>query len=201
METAVVSKYITFDELEQSEIGGVYCLNTTPEKRRSTVVFTVAKLHGTGADNVFIPSMMPPIELTTMVTRKQLLNSSEFRRAVSRKLITLITKEYFDQLMREEGAQEIVAREIHNLTRAPEQDASQGRSDEAGVDDDAGVSPKVQLMLDQLLAGDITERTLINNFRSAGNLTKEDAKFVWKKTADYSMVRSFIRALREEKGW
>lgn len=196
----VAKKFTSVDDIELTDIGGVYCLNTTPETKRSQVVFTVAKMQGTGTDNILIPVMTYPVELTTQVTKRQLLNSSEFRRAISMGYIRLITREYFNQLMSEPGAMEIVNRELNNMKRAP--DTKNNQEEREHVDPHDGVNPKYILEAEALVAGDITERALITNIKASGDLTRRDAQYLWKTCGtEYSLLRSHIKAAREQNGW
>lgn len=186
--------------LEQSDRGGVFCLNDTPANRRSQVIFTVAKTNGIGLDSIYIPAMTYPVELTAQVTKKQLLESSEFRKAVSMRYIRLISREYYDQLMSETGAVEIVQRELASSNSRPT-DVTIVNELSSTDEETVGVNGKYVLMAEQLNKAEITEQAAIRDIKVSGNLSKEDAKYMWLKCPKQERVRAYIKQVRELNNW
>lgn len=196
----VAVKFTSIDALEQSDRGGVYCLNITPPNKRSQVIFTVAKTNGIGLDSLYIPAMTYPVELTAQVTKRQLMESSEFRKAVSMRFIRLITKEYYDQLMSEDGAYDIVRRELAAANSRPT-DITEVTDAESMDAETQGVNAKYVLMAEQVNSGELTEQAAVREIKVAGNLTKDDAKYLWKKCDTHTSLRNYISQVRELNGW
>lgn len=59
---------------------------------------------GNGADILKMPQTWLPQELTKVITRKRLLGATQFRRAVNDGLISIISQEEAERLMRQSGA-------------------------------------------------------------------------------------------------
>ena len=176
------SKFKTIDDIEQEKTGPIFVLNNTSGTNRSQIVFTVPKSNGVGLDNVEVSATFIPLNLLEQVSRRQLLSSSEFRRAVSRKYIVLLDTEYAKVLLAEEGVAEEQQRleNLHNAqTAALENGALQGNP--AMPDDDGmklnGVTAGVVAAVERL--GVESDETLaLNTFRALGALEVADYKFI-----------------------
>ena len=205
--STVANKFIDIDDIEQTEIGPIYVINTTPAGNRSQVTFTVAKSSGNGLDTVMVPAIKLPIDLTAQVTKRQLIASSEFRRAISMGFIQPITKEYYNELMNlVPDARSIIIRELRNMTRAPDeqsQEQTDADDDFSRKDATSGVSPKYLIIAERLKAGEISERSLIIDIKTNGDLTRNDAVYLWKETKDtqFSALRNYLQELRTENNW
>lgn len=200
-----MSKLVTIKDIEQQEFGGVFCMNNTPAVQRSQIVFTVSKMSGEGLDNVFIPATGFPVELTQQVTKKQLLNSSEFRRAVSQKLIVLISEEHYNEMMREDGAAEEVRVAMQQMTTVidvVDGAANSGAADMKAELADEGkhrVHPQVILVCEQLDDGDLREMEALGKLRNLGELNKRSYQHISKSTKGHSRIQNWIKRVREEK--
>lgn len=93
---AAMSKYtVALRDLEANDNeNSIFVLNNTKGNNRGQVIFGVPKATGVGLDTVVIPATFIPVELTEQVSKKQLFSSSEFRNAVSRKMIVLVKSEW-----------------------------------------------------------------------------------------------------------
>lgn len=93
-------KPLTISDLTKQEPhDNIWVLNTTEGARRGNVFFPVPNAAGTREDTVIVHTTAAPTELTSQVTRKQLLESSAFRKAVSQGLLTIISQEHADELL------------------------------------------------------------------------------------------------------
>ncbi len=193
-------KVTNLRELEQTTIGGVYCINITPADQRQQLVFTVGQINGDGLDNVFIPATGYPIDLTAQVTKHQLMMSSAFRRAISQNLIQLITQEYHDELMGEEGARAEVEKAMREMTSVSEQDIKAARTDnrESKVDV-IEVHPQVEIAMGQLREGVVGERDTLVKLKALGELTKVSYQFISKNSREFPMISGWVQRIREEK--
>ena len=203
MNSPVLTKFTDIDDIETNDIGSVYVINTTPASQRSQVSFVVAKVAGVGNDRVVVPAITLPIELTAQVTKKQLISSSEFRRAVALGFIQPITKEYYNDLMsRTPDAKRLVQDALSNIDRAPKEAKAQQVAEEE-EDPHRGVSPRYVVLAEQLRAGEISERALIIDIRTNGDLTQNDARFLWKETKDssFSALRNYLSDVRQQNNW
>ncbi len=85
---------ISFSDLEKNpDSGPVWVVNSTKDKNRGSVLLTVSRLQGMGVDTVNVPSTIHPVDLSTHVSRKQLLSDNQFRRAVAIKVLKLVCPE------------------------------------------------------------------------------------------------------------
>jgi hypothetical protein len=202
---------ITIRDIEQSEYGGVYAVNATPAANRSQITFTVNKLSGDGFDNVFIPATAVPVELTTMCTKRQLLNSSEFRRALALKLITLISESAYGVMMAEDGSHEEQRRALGEMTAGTpvELDFKTGTASATVNDEKAAlmedeseenrVHPQVQAIVLQLGEEELTERDALTKLRNMGELNLRSYKYISKNTKEHTMIQNWIKRVREER--
>lgn len=87
----------------------VWGINTASESDLGVVgeiLLAIPGPNGGTPDRLLIPQTWLPQELTRVINRKRLLNSVEFRTAVDKKLIGLISEEDAQRLLRQDGATE-----------------------------------------------------------------------------------------------
>lgn len=209
---------LTIRDLEKTDKGGIFVLNKTMGIEKGRIVFPVPKANGMGSDAVIIPGTFIPIDLTEQVSRKQLLESSEFRKCVNSRRIEIITEEEYARLMGQEGAKEENDR-LYNVQQAYMNtvqsldnilDANQnnvvdpalaslqrnqaGRAEIASGDvneDDIRITPAV-LQVIASLEEDKEEMAAINTLRSLGELTEEDYRYVLRNAGkEFTQLRSF----------
>lgn len=199
---------LTLTDIEDMEKGPIYVLNSTKQPEQGEVSFTVPKLSGSGVDNVIVPSTFIPIDLMEQVSRKQLMESSEFKRAVRGKVLTLISKEYADDLLSEDEAVYEQDR-IFNLSQATMNMAQSLDTMQTGdmihpelarrntitnTDNDVveGITPKVAAVMSALQEDD-DERGAISSLRMVvSQLTDKDFSYVIKQCGNkYSMLKEW----------
>ena len=103
-------KFTTIEELEQHEKGPVWVLNNTRDNLEGKVVVSIPKKNGNGADVVRIPRSFIPFDLTLQVSRSQLMDSSDFRQTIGKRMLKLVTPEYAEVLLSTEEAKEELQR-------------------------------------------------------------------------------------------
>lgn len=74
------------------------------------ILLAIPSPNGGSPDRLLMPQTWLPQELTRVITRKRLLGSVEFRSAVDKNLIGLISEEDAQRLLRQDGAAEEQAR-------------------------------------------------------------------------------------------
>ena len=80
----------------------VWALNNTKGEYRGNVFFTVPSLNnGLREDQVLVSCTFAPVNLTEQVTRKQLLDSSSFRRAVASQTLHIISAADAQELLKD----------------------------------------------------------------------------------------------------
>jgi hypothetical protein len=87
----------------------IWGINTAAESELGVVgevLIAIPSPSGGKPDRLLIPQTWLPQELTRVVTRKRLLESAEFRSAVDKQLISLISIEDAERLLRQDGAAE-----------------------------------------------------------------------------------------------
>lgn len=207
-----MDKFTTLSMLEQSgEYGEVWCLNSTTSADRAQITFSVGKLSGDGADAVYVPVTFVPIQLTAQVTKKQLLNSGNFRRAVSIGSIRLITPEYANTMLQGAGvqaelnrlkaesansdfAQVATASGIHVDTQGGNMSVSATATDD--IEQANQLNPAIQVVLAQLEDSEISEVEALNRFRGLGELQLFEYKYISKNTKTYPMFVRWIQSIR-----
>ncbi len=200
---------LTLNDLEDMEKGPIYVLNNTRQPEQGEVSFTVPKLGQSGVDNVVIPSTFIPIDLMEQVSRKQLMESSEFKRSIRGKVLVLITKEYAHELLQDPEA-EYEAERIFNKSQATMNMAQSiegmqtgdmlhpelARRDIRNADNDVieGIMPKVAAVIATLQEeGD--ERGAISSLRMAeSNMTDMDFAYVVKQCGSkFNILKEWAR--------
>lgn len=191
---------LTLHEVEEEKSGPIYVLNVTRGEDRSNIVITVPKVSGTGLDIVEIPATFIPICITDQVARRQLLASSEFRRAVTRGMITIIHNTDALELLEEDGVVEEVQR-LKNLANAANATAQVSALEGVKIQDPAtlgeegraerevdtrieGVAAGVKGYMTSLLEGESNETETLNSLRSLGQLEAADYKYVGRACKD-----------------
>lgn len=102
---------LTIDELlTQKDTDPVWCINNTPRamtSRAGDLILMVPKIHGNGTpDKVLIPRTWLPYNLIRQVPRQQLLQATEFLRALDSGILIAVSAEYAAYLASKEGAAE-----------------------------------------------------------------------------------------------
>ena len=104
------ANHLTIDDLESGDVRSViWALNGAVQSdvgRPGDVHVGIPKINGSKIDPLFLPQTWLPQRLTDQIPRAQLLAASEFRQAVNRELIVLITPEYAKKLLARDGADE-----------------------------------------------------------------------------------------------
>lgn len=210
-------RYTTLEELEKTERGPVWVLNTTEriEKGGAKMIMSVPKLNGVGNDTVRVPRSFIPFDLTMQVPKAQLLASSEFRSSVGKGHIKLCTPEYAAAILStEEGKEE--ARAIENAMRATDIAAQNLGVAELEDEEDQYFDPsKMNINTSKAtkkpvkIEGEpnIKFATLVNNavqenwpqikvltaIRNYGKLTKQDIKYAAAKFSSSPKVMKFLQ--------
>lgn len=149
---STMEKYTTISDLEKSNKGRVWAMNNLSQA--GMVLIGVPKRNGNGQDVAKIPHTFIPIDLTMQVNKAQLLDSSDFRKAVQSKLIRLVTDEYAAKILSSaEGKKEeqIVAQNMSRAKLAIESEILNGgkglvkeddEDNEVEADEDSDVSER-----------------------------------------------------------
>lgn len=107
-------KQLSVADLEmQGPTEQIWALNSSAESvigSAGEVLLYIPRINGGQSDALFIPQTWLPVNLTSEISRTQLLASSEIRQAVNKNLITLISSDTAKRLMQQEGAKEERAR-------------------------------------------------------------------------------------------
>lgn len=87
----------------------IWAINTAAESELGVVgeiLISIPSQTGGSPDRLVVPQTWLPQDLTRMINRRRLLNSVEFRSAVDKNLIGLITIEDAQRILRQDGATE-----------------------------------------------------------------------------------------------
>lgn len=208
-----VKKYMSIQELEDlGNVGGVYVENTSPRDMRGDIIFSAPKLRGVGADVVRIVKTWIPQDLTNIVTKEQLLQSSEFRQTVTKGLIKILTRDYARQVLahadavQERDRIENMRRATRNIIKAlpttgREQDeenqtptqARRAKNLAKAQEENADAQPQVpgqspfEVMLTRL-SGMKDQTEILNALRGEGSFTKKELRAIISTLADFPRV-------------
>lgn len=170
---------LRISDLEKSNTGPVWVTNTTKGAERSIIVLAVPKANGPGVDSVKVPVTFLPVDLTGQVPKRQLLASSDFRRAVTSGYLKLVEADEAEKTLEQPGAQ-------NELRRIQDEDRSVASASArltAGTDAPEAVSsnlsPRVQQFLVTIEEAS-SASTILNTLRSMGELTEEEYRAVGK---------------------
>jgi hypothetical protein len=110
-------KYLSLSDLNKmgpKSMAPIWVINTADQSRLAAageIVIPIQQQNGQGdPDLVHIPQTWLPQEVTRIVPRKRLLNSTRFMRAINDGLISIISEEDAGRLLRQSGAKEETAR-------------------------------------------------------------------------------------------
>ena len=193
-------KYQSISEIEQADDKApVYVLNTaadTPVGSSGELFIGIPKLSGTRVDNLSIPQTWLPVAVTDQIPKQQLLASSEFRNAVNSGLITLITQEYADAILVQDGADEEKER-LAAYKRAVADALKASRlTDEAVSEMDKETAQFEQSFLifcDNLATKNDTEA--LNAIRTRAKFSKSEVQHIIKHhLVDKEKTKSFLMA-------
>lgn len=105
-----MAKVITITDLERGNPKDpIWVLNTSAAseaEQSGEIHIGIPKQNGSKIDPLFIPQTWLPQELTLQIPRNQLLESSEFRQAINKQLLTLIDEASAQEILSQEGAEE-----------------------------------------------------------------------------------------------
>lgn len=154
-------KYITITEVEKLGRGGVWVMNTAkytnlgPEGFRfeGDVLIDIPRQGGGKPLELKVPNSWLPFECTAQIPRQMLMDSPEFRSALNKGLISLISEQTAHRLNTEDGAHEERQR-LLGLDRKVRTESAPPRSSKHGEiklinrdagDDDESNSPMVDV--------------------------------------------------------
>ncbi len=116
--SSTIDKYTTLEQLEKEDRGPVYVINNLKGAYKGMVIVPIARRSGNGQDVVRIPPTFIPVDLTLQVSKSQLLDSTEFRRTVGKKLVVLVNPEYARRLLDTEDGKREAQQVSENMARA-----------------------------------------------------------------------------------
>lgn len=190
------SKYLTLNELEHGDPKEpVFVLNNAPPigGMRSRLIIPVPKSGMTNTqDTLNIPPTWIPVELTGQTTRDSILQSSEFRKLVSKDYVRIVSPEYAKKALRGEEAQEEIRRikqedlmvdavaMEHSLRTTQPEIAVEGSSE-------ASIKPALILLLDNPTNTD--ELSILNSLKSVVNKSEADLEYIVAKASAHKLPK------------
>jgi len=208
-------KTIELRQLEASNDNSVFAINNTKGATRGQIVIAVPRSNGVGMDAVIIPATWIPIELTIQVSKKQLMESADFRRAFARGMIKLVDSDSAIKVMETDDAREEVERLVNSqqLQRSvmtatnvddieiPEEilEETAVAKNLNGVDiSDDGKMNGVEMSVVQtieMLRESKDERGTLATLKAAGELGVLDFKYIMTEAGkDFPLVQDWARA-------
>jgi hypothetical protein len=179
---------LTISEVEASQEKEVWCLNTSGSENASEIMF---QCHGrNNTISVMVPLTFVAICLTEQISKEYLIDSENFRRAVTHGGITLISKAQAEKINSAVGAAEEIERvrsmqvnvgvmeSIDTITGKRTRLQKAGRDDDKTTKGDDVVNNKVI----SIIHDDIEEMDKVNRLRAIRTvLTEADARYIRKE--------------------
>lgn len=181
--------------MQQAAYEPVYILNTTKGGDRGEVFFTVPNANGTKEDHVRIPNTYIPVCLTDQVTRRQLLDSSSFRRAISLGAITLLQSEDAEKSLQDPENAGEVSRVRQVMASATIADVQEGLGESAET---VNPLPAPVMAFVELMESYGTDELALDNLKNLGVLESNEYKAIWEKAKSISFTKTANYA--QEKG-
>ena len=181
--------------MQQAAYEPVYILNTTKGGDRGEVFFTVPNANGTKEDHVRIPNTYIPVCLTDQVTRRQLLDSSSFRRAISLGAITLLQSDDAEETLKDPENAGEVSRVREVMASATIADVQEGLGESAEA---ANPLPAPVMAFVELMESYGTDELALDNLKNLGVLETHEYKAIWEKAKSISFTKTAKYA--QEKG-
>lgn len=191
---------LTLDDLlNQNSTDPVWCINNTPQSmgaRAGDLIIMVPKVHGNGTpDKVTIPRTWLPYNLIRQVPRPQLLQSTEFLRAINNELIIIVTPEYAAYLETKEGAAEERERlrqyreRVHNATaRTVTEDSTSNKEDEE--QEEQGFDPVFIMHVNQW--NTMQDIDVLNTLRTS-KYTRKQYQYILKSLTNHPRTAAAIQ--------
>jgi len=191
---------ISIQDVISKKLTKVWCINATKGKTRSQLVITVPKVSGSGLDTIVIPATFLPIDLTGYVSHKQIVESSEIRRALQKEFLYLIDNDEALKILDGEGVEQekIRLRKLEAMTEnlVPNNIEEPDEEDEKVGTTDSGVNMSVIVAMESLESDG--EVSVLNSLRSMGELNDVDYQHVLDNAGDYKQLAKYAeKALAE----
>lgn len=213
-----VKKFMTIEQLEETDKGAVYVINATSGELGGNLLFSVPKLNGNGQDLIRVPKTFIPIDLSMQVSRKQLLDSSEFRTTVHKGLIKISSPQYAKALLESEDGkaeQQRIQNEMRAARMVVENAVVQDTSEDDYIEvkqvekeakasaekDTKTVSIKLQTLCANAKHEEWTQIKITTALRNYGDLSKKDISFVSKQFKDSPRIRKYLQEVAKAAGY
>jgi hypothetical protein len=219
-----IKRSMTIADLEVSEKGPVWVLNTMTGDMQGQLLINVPKKHGNGQDLVRVPKTFIPLDLTDQVSRGQLMESSEFRKTITGGLLKLITPEYADLVLGSDEGREERRRVTNEMNKAKTIIANAGVAsdeddDEVDTEDasrearklrdgteskhgkGARANVKLQTAVNNGMEAEENEKQIlarIKNHAVGNDLTLSDVKWLNSKLGDKPRIKKYLKEVYEE---
>lgn len=103
-------QYLSLYEVaKQESFAPIWALNNAFKSHiaaEGDLIICIPRVNGAAVDVLRLERTWLPIDVTAQVPRAQILQSTEFRKAVQEKLVVLVSDEYAQKLLKSEGADE-----------------------------------------------------------------------------------------------
>ena len=214
-----MKKYLTVSELEAQEGSpAIWALNGSAGSevgQAGDVHVGIPKINGTKVDALYLPQTFLPFCLTEQIPRNQLLASSEFRNSVNTNLLVLITEEYAQTILQEDGVEEErdrlmqLKRQVREATAARSITQSGAEIVNTAELEDNTETKVTSARGDELdpgfvmFADNLTMKTDVeaaNAIRSRGRKTVSEVKYLLKVLHDKPKTKALLESALANKG-
>lgn len=114
---STVEKWTSLTDLEKTDRGAVYVINGMKGEGMGYILINIPRKNGNGSDILRVPPTFIPIDATSQVTKQQLMDSTEFRQSVLKRIIRLVNPIYAEKVMQTAEAQAELQRVTEEMSR------------------------------------------------------------------------------------
>jgi hypothetical protein len=104
-----MAKTIPLSQLDRETIGEIWVINTAAQSAyeiRGNIVIGIPNVRGGEPEVLTIPQTWLPVQVTAEIPRIRILESTQFRKAVAKGLISCVSEQTAERMLRQEGSRE-----------------------------------------------------------------------------------------------
>lgn len=195
--------------LESSKENTVYVKNKTTGSEKGQIIFSVPRKNGDGVVAVWVPNTWIPFPLSEQCSKSQLLDSSDFRKAINSRRLEIMDSKEAEEILSTKAAQKELDKifkeqeNFRNNVMDLDQIATEVEDTTGGMTDafneikgekslEELVKPSIlQLTVDLEETGD--EDSAISTLRNIEDLNTKDFRYVYKTCKKYKEISAYAR--------
>lgn len=195
-------KHLNIHDLESKSVRHIWVVNKTAGENRSQIIFVIP----TGQrqqELVQIPNTWIPVDLTEQVTKRQLMESTDFRRSLRNGLLDLISDEDAEEILATEDARAEMKR-LRQAAKSHKRQSPQVNGNLPNMQPPAAnsapeeapanmPSPAAQTIALQM--AESTDMEIANTIRNLGSISDVDRSFLKDRSINFPKTQKVLEKL------